>query len=182
MTISKIIKIPAFSSLWDLVWEPMMNRPNYESFPLLLYLEWLLLGTVALMEILLPFQLSWSLLVRMLAIALFGAMSFILPIGSVLKKSLYTALEFGLIFLLASQDNLSPRSIFLLSLVLVLRNCVVFRQTGQWIVLSLALIFFGTLFLSRPIAPPAYHHHSVELAVKFCIDVCADFSICFIIS
>ncbi|XZO03673.1 MAG: sensor histidine kinase [Microcoleus sp.] len=153
MTISKIIKIPAFSSLWDLVWEPMMNRPNYESFPLLLYLEWLLLGTVALMEILLPFQLSWSLLVRMLTIALFGAMSFILPIGSALKKSLYTALEFGLIFLLASQDNLSPRSIFLLSLVLVLRNCVVFRQTGQWIVLSLALIFFGTLFLSRPIAP-----------------------------
>ena len=151
MSFSKIRKIPTLSSLWDLVLEPTIDRPNYKSFPLLLYLEWLLLGTVALMEILLPFQLSWSLLVRVLAIALFGAMSFMLPTGAALTKCLYTALEFGLIFLLAIHDNLSPRSIFLLSLVLVLRNCVMFRQTGQWIVLSLALIFFGALFLSRPI-------------------------------
>lgn len=133
------------------IWNSAMGRPTYQSFRLLLYLEWLLLGTVVVMELLLPFQLSWSLLLRVLTIAAFGLMSFRLPTSGRVAKWLYTTLEVGLILLLASQDNLSIRSIFLLSLVLVMRNCLVFRQTGQWIVLGLTLLLFGTLFLTRPI-------------------------------
>lgn len=147
----KIEKMWLVSLLQRSIWNSTMGRPTYQSFRLLLYLEWLLLGTVVVMELLLPFQLSWSLLLRVLVIAAFGLMSFRLPTGGRVTKWLYTALEFGLILLLASQDNLSTRSVFLLSLVLVMRNCLVFRQTGQWIILGLTLLLFGTLFLTRPI-------------------------------
>lgn len=147
---SKIEKMSASLRQFS-IWNSAMGRPTYQSFRLLLYLEWLLLGTVVVMELLLPFQLSWSLLLRMMMIAAFGLMGFRLPTGKWVAKSLYTALEFGLILLLASQDNLSIRSIFLLSLVVVMRNCLVFRPTGQWIVLGLILLLFGTLFLTRPI-------------------------------
>ncbi len=150
---SKIRKIAP--SLWrqSSIWNELMDHPTYHSLRLLLYLEWLLLGAVILMEVLMPFQLSWLLLLRVLSIAAFGLMSLRLPNQRLTTKLLYTAVEFGLIFLLATKENLSPRSLFLLSVVLIVRNSLIFRQFGQWIVLGLTLLFFSVLFLSRPIAP-----------------------------
>ncbi|BAY47525.1 integral membrane sensor signal transduction histidine kinase [Scytonema sp. HK-05] len=128
-----------------------MVRLTYPSFRLLLYLEWLLLATAVFMEVLLPFQLSWSLVLRVGAIAAFGLMSFTPPTSRLATKLFYTAVEFGLIWLAATLDGLSTRSVFLLCLVLVMRSCLIFKLSGQLVVLGLSLLSYGTLLLSKPI-------------------------------
>ncbi|MEH1873671.1 sensor histidine kinase [Nostoc sp.] len=130
-----------------------MVRLIYPSFRLLLYLEWLFLATAVFMEVLLPFKLSWSLLLRVVAIAIFSLMGLRLPMVRLKTKLLYTALEFGLIWLPAIQHSLSPRSVLLLCLVLVMRSCLIFKLSGQLVVLILSLLSHGTLLLSRPIEP-----------------------------
>ncbi|MEH2248123.1 sensor histidine kinase [Nostoc sp.] len=130
-----------------------MVRLTYPSFRLLLYLEWLLLATAMFMEVLLPFELSWSLLLRVVAIATFSLMGLRLPMVKLETKLLYTGLEFGLILLPTTQHSLSSRSVFLLCLVLVMRSCLIFKQSGQLLVLGLSLLTYGTLLLSRPIVP-----------------------------
>jgi signal transduction histidine kinase len=130
-----------------------MIRLTYPSFRLLLYLEWLLLATAALMEVLHPFQSLWSLLLRVGAIALFGAIGLRLPTVRLGRKVLFTALEFGLILLPIVHEGLSSRSSFLLFLVLLMRSCMIFRQPGQLIVLSLALLSYSSLLLLKPILP-----------------------------
>ena len=129
-----------------------MVRPTYQSFRLLFHLEWLLLVTAVFMEVLLPFQLSWALLLRVLTIVAFGGMSISLPTeGKLSKKILYTLLEFGLILLSATQDGLSTRSVFLLCLVLMMRSCLMFGRKGQFAVLGLSLFFYAVLLRSKPI-------------------------------
>jgi signal transduction histidine kinase len=124
---------------------------TYPSFRLLLYLEWLLLATALFMEVLLPFEFSWSLLVRVVAIATFSLMGLRLPMVKLETKLFYTALEFVLILLPTTQHSLSSRSVFLLCLVLVMRSCLIFKRSGQLLVLGLSLLTYGTLVLSRPI-------------------------------
>lgn len=136
-----------------LSWNSSMVRLTYPSFRLLLYLEWLLLATAMFMEVLLPFELSWSLLLRVVAIATFSLMGLRLPMVKLETKLLYTGLEFGLILLPTTQHSLSSRSVFLLCLVLVMRSCLIFKQSGQLLVLGLSLLTYGTLLLSRPIVP-----------------------------
>ncbi|MEG4446895.1 sensor histidine kinase [Microcoleus sp. AT9_B5] len=130
-----------------------MIRLTYPSFRLLLYLEWLLLATAALMEVLHPFQSLWSLLLRVGAIALFGAIGLRLPTVRLGRKVLFTALEFGLILLPIVREGLSSRSSFLLFLVLLMRSCLIFRQPGQVTVLGLALLSYSSLLLLKPILP-----------------------------
>ncbi|MEG4231679.1 sensor histidine kinase [Microcoleus sp. Pol11C3] len=130
-----------------------MIRLTYPSFRLLLYLEWLLLATAAFMEVLHPFQSLWSLLLRVGAIALFGAIGLRLPTVRLGRKVLFTALEFGLILLPIVHEGLSSRSSFLLFLVLLMRSCLIFRQPGQVTVLGLALLSYSSLLLLKPILP-----------------------------
>ncbi|MEG4090686.1 sensor histidine kinase [Microcoleus sp. Pol12B4] len=130
-----------------------MIRLTYPSFRLLLYLEWLLLATAALMEVLHPFQSLWSPLLRVGAIALFGAIGLRLPTVRLGRKVLFTALEFGLILLPIVREGLSSRSSFLLFLVLLMRSCLIFRQPGQVTVLGLALLSYSSLLLLKPILP-----------------------------
>ena len=150
---STIRSAPLLESLLLLMGKSSMIRLTYPSFRLLLYLEWLLLATAALMEVLHPFQSLWSLLLRVGAIALFGAIGLRLPTVRLRRKVLFTALEFGLILLPIVQEGLSSRSSFLLFLVLLMRSCLIFRQPGQVIVLSLALLSYSSLLLSKPILP-----------------------------
>ena len=130
-----------------------MVRPTYQSFRLLHRLEWLLVATAMVMEVLLPFQFSWASLFRVLTIVAFGAMGFSLPTSNLHSKLLYTALEFGLLWLPLLQGGLSTRSVFLLCLVLVMRSCLIFGRSGQLAALGLSLLCYGTLILSRPIVP-----------------------------
>jgi signal transduction histidine kinase len=134
-----------------LSWNSSMVLLTYPSFRLLLYLEWLLLATALFMEVLLPFEFSWSLLVRVVAIATFSLMGLRLPMVKLETKLFYTALEFVLILLPTTQHSLSSRSVFLLCLVLVMRSCLIFKRSGQLLVLGLSLLTYGTLVLSRPI-------------------------------
>ncbi|ACC80437.1 integral membrane sensor signal transduction histidine kinase [Nostoc punctiforme PCC 73102] len=134
-----------------LSWNSSMVLLTYPSFRLLLYLEWLLLATALFMEVLLPFEFSWSLLVRVVAIATFSLMGLRLPMVKLETKLFYTALEFVLILLPTTQHSLSSRSVFLLCLVLVMRSCLIFKRSGQLLVLGLSLLSYGTLVLSRPI-------------------------------
>ncbi|MBE9187519.1 sensor histidine kinase [Microcoleus sp. LEGE 07076] len=130
-----------------------MIRLTYPSFRLLLYLEWLLLATAGLIELLHQFQSLWSLMWRAGAIALFGFIGLRLPTVNLGKKVLFTALEFGLILLPIVQQGLSSRSSFLLFLVLLMRSCLIFRQPGQIAVLSLAMLSYTSLLLFKPILP-----------------------------
>lgn len=150
---TKIKKIPLISSLQPLMWRSSMIRLTYPSFRLLLSLEWLLLVTAALIEILLPFQLSWSLLLRVGAIGIFALLGLRLPTGKLATKLLYTALEFSLILLPVTNGNFSNRSVFLLCLVLLMRSCLIFGHLGQLAVLGLSLVSYGTILLSKPITP-----------------------------
>ncbi|PZV11131.1 MAG: sensor histidine kinase [Leptolyngbya sp.] len=130
-----------------------MVRLNDQSFRLLLNLEWLLLVTAVFMELLLPFHGSWAVLGRIIAIAIFGFMGLRLPTGKLPTKLIYTALEFSLILLPATQVGLSNRSVFLLCLVLVMRSCLIFKQLGQIAVLILSLVTYASLLLSKPMMP-----------------------------
>lgn len=150
---STIRSATLLESLQLLMGKSSMIRLTYPSFRLLLYLEWLLLATAGLMEVLHPFQSLWSLLLRVGAIALFGAIGLRLPTVRLRRKVLFTALEFGLILLPIVHEGLSSRSSFLLFLVLLMRSCMIFRQPGQVIVLSLALLSYSSLLLSKPILP-----------------------------
>jgi len=128
----------------------MPYLPN-PSFRLLLNLEWLLLSTAIVMETLLPFQLSWFVLGRVVAIALFGLLGLRLPMGKLKVKLMYAASCITLILLASLQDGLSPRSIFLLFLVLVTRSCLIFNKMGQFVTLAISLAIYATLLLSKPI-------------------------------
>jgi hypothetical protein len=150
---STIRSATLLESLQLLMGKSSMIRLTYPSFRLLLYLEWLLLATAGLMEVLHPFQSLWSLLLRVGAIALFGAIGLRLPTVRLGRKVLFTALEFGLILLPIVQEGLSSRSSFLLFLVLLMRSCLIFRQPGQVTVLGLALLSYSSLLLLKPILP-----------------------------
>ncbi len=134
-----------------------MARLTDQPFRLLLNLEWLLLATAVFMEVLLPFQPSWFMVGRVVAIALFGLLGLRLPTGKLRAKLLYTVVEFGLILLAATQDSLSNTasirsSIFLLCLVLVMRSCLLFRRFGQLAVLTLTLLTYSTLLFAKSLA------------------------------
>ncbi len=150
---SKIRSAPFNALLQPLMGKSSMIRLTYPSFRLLLYLEWLLLATAIVMEVLHLHQSPWSLLLRLSAIAVFGILGLRLPTVGMMPKVFFTGLEFGLILLPVIQEGLSSRSSFLLFLVLLLRSCLIFRQPGQVIVLGLSLLSYSLLLISRPIVP-----------------------------
>ena len=127
----------------------------HHSFKLLLYLEWLLLAIAALSEIRpQPFAQSsqFSLLI-VLSLVGFGAMGFRLPMGSLIYKVLYTALEFVLILLpiiLEQRFHFFP----LLCLIIVIRGCLIFQLLGRLVVAGLAFVsFLISLFFQVSIDP-----------------------------
>jgi signal transduction histidine kinase len=133
------------------IWNRSMARLTYQSFRLLLNLEWLLLATAVIIETLLPIQPSWSVLGRVTAIVIFGLMGLWLPQQNLAAKLLYTALGFGVILFAVLEDGLSNRSIFLLCLVLVIRSCLLFKRFGQLVVLVLSLLIYATPLLIKPV-------------------------------
>ncbi len=126
-------------------------RTTSQPFRLLLVLEWLLLGAGTLMELLLPFQFSWMLGCRVLAVGLFGVMGLRLPTGNLSVRWLYTAAECGLILVAVAGFGLSARSILVLWLVLVLRSCLLLDRAGQLFILGLGLTIYSTAILTKPI-------------------------------
>jgi signal transduction histidine kinase len=144
-----------------------MKSSNYPSFQLLLQLEWLLLATAAIMEIIMPLQWTWNLLPQVLAIFIFGLMGLQLPKEKLPKKILYTILEFALILLPATQGVLATRPIFLLCLIILMRGCLIFKRSGQLVIFSLSLLSYSYLLLSKPIITDKYRLPEVILDWRY---------------
>ncbi|HEY9693314.1 MAG TPA: sensor histidine kinase [Oculatellaceae cyanobacterium] len=126
------------------------------SFRLMLYLEWILLGITLLGEIRPePHRMSATTLpISILVVIVFGLMGLKLPTGKISNKLLYTGAEFGLLFLTFLLDS---RTIFfpLLGLIIVIRSCLIFPQSGRLTVAG--LVFFAVLlmlFQQMPLSPP----------------------------
>lgn len=144
------------------------------SFRLLLYLEWILLGITLLGAIrpaphheMDPGTLSLTLV----TLFTFGIMGFRLPTEKTRDKVLYTAIEFGLLFLTFLLDD---RTITfpLLGLIIVIRSCLIFDQANRVLVAGLVFITFLLMLFQkvpephrpRPIprfAPPESFAHTI---------------------
>lgn len=129
--------------------------PNH-SFRLILYLEWILLGLAFLLEIR-PDRFRIGAIDQILVTLIllgFGLMGLRLPTKNTRNKVLYTVLEFGLLgltFWLDRRTGFFP----LLGLIIAIRSCLIFQQTGRLIVT--ATVFIASLlmmFSSRPMPPP----------------------------
>jgi signal transduction histidine kinase len=131
----------------------------------MLYLEWILLGITLLGEIrpsrhgISPTTLSLS----MLTLMCFGLMGLKLPTEKTRDKVLYTGLEFGLLFLAFLLDS-RPDFFPLVSLIILIRSCLIFEQVGRLIVAGLVFIaFLVTLFLRS--APHRQRHGPIPESI-----------------
>ncbi|WP_242058412.1 sensor histidine kinase [Microcoleus sp. FACHB-SPT15] len=124
----------------------------------MLYLEWILLGITLLGEIR-PTRHGISpttLLLSILTLMCFGLMGLKLPTGSPRDKVLYTGLEFGLLFLAFLLDS-RPDFFPLVSLIILIRSCLIFEQVGRLIVAGLVFIAFLVTLFVRPAPRPPRH-------------------------
>lgn len=125
----------------------MADSTSHSSHPLpfLLYLEWILLGLIAIAELInLPrFQLPHSPLFNLVGLALFGAMGLWLPLRQQSAKLFYTAAEIALLVMLSFVGHV--RLFSLLYLVVVTRNCLIFQgQRWRWVTVSAFVLFLVT--------------------------------------
>ncbi len=118
----------------------MKTRLNTRShlLKLLLILEWILLGLVAIAQILVAnkFNAPTDLISNEIGILIFAVLGFAFPLAP-LHKLLYIIAEFALIFLLTLKGNISLFQ--LLFIVLVIRNCVMLEGRSRSVVTGIAL-------------------------------------------
>ncbi|MDB9312619.1 sensor histidine kinase [Spirulina sp. CS-785/01] len=133
-----------------------MNYLRFSSHPLkfLLYLEWSLLGLIAIAETLrfywfhLPrFPLAKFPYLSLGCLILFGVMGLLLPQKRITEKIAYTALEFFLVFMLTGTGFV--RLAALLYIVIVIRNCFIFQGHAKTTITGLAYLAFLTTQVQR---------------------------------
>jgi signal transduction histidine kinase len=127
-------------------------------FKLLLYLEWILLGLTTFKIFGLPFWFKPQLMngqdflvqteikpIEAIEVAsvllLFGALGLRLPTTRV-GKWIYTLLSFALIVTLGSLQGWGLDSISPLSIVMVMRGCLLFERRGRWLVAGLMWLVY----------------------------------------
>jgi signal transduction histidine kinase len=122
----------------------MSQRPNSQSslFHLLMTLEWVLLGSVAIAQIIVAIFTTVPnlLIVNLVGLGCFAALGRIQP-NRTLAKLMYTLAEFGLIFGLVIVGNIAVPAV--LFVVLVIRNCVLWE--GSYRVWVTIFAFFSCL-------------------------------------
>lgn len=128
--------------------------PNH-SFRLILYLEWILLS-ITLLGVIRPTRHAIHptvLIFSIIALISFGLMGLKLPTEKTRNKLLYTAGEFGLLFL---TFLIGQRTVFfpLLGLIMVIRGCLMFQQLGRQIVAG--LVFGASLVMLFKQTPPPH--------------------------
>jgi signal transduction histidine kinase len=130
------------------------KRTNHP-FRLLLYVEWVLLSMTVIAEV--PWEsvlsfITWSLppspsqkipfawQITFICIIIFGLLGLRLPKSSNKQKWLYTALEFGLIYL---ADWLGGWSrLYAPYLVIIIRSCIIFDNSKRYIVAVIAIVSY----------------------------------------
>jgi signal transduction histidine kinase len=122
-------------------------RVDNHPFPLLLYLEWILLGLAFLTE-LLPVNplIESSYVLTVTTILIFWGMGFYIPIQGKKIKILYAAIE---MVILAINSIGNTRLFSLLLIVLCIRSCLMFGLVGRVSVGLLACIFFVITIYQR---------------------------------
>jgi len=128
--------------------------------PFLLYLEWILLGIIAIIEFLrFPFpHLPRFPLLNLLGLAVFGVMGLRLPTQKSVKV-IYTGVEIGLVLLVSLVGKL--RMLPLMLIILVIRNCFIFERQSRLIITGFAFV----LFLMREI--DRFQSRSLRLRPSF---------------
>lgn len=109
--------------------------------PFLLYLEWILLAIIAIIEFLrFPFpHLPRFPLLNLIGLAVFGLMGLRLPTHKSVKV-IYTGVEIGLILLVSLVGKL--RMLPLMLIILVIRNCFIFERQSRFIITGFAFVLF----------------------------------------
>jgi signal transduction histidine kinase len=115
------------------------SQPCSSLLRLLMILEWVLLGIVAIAQIAVHWDdpMPIQILSNGAGLGLFAALGRIVP-NSKTAKVIHTILEFGLIFSLAFWGKIPLPSI--LFIVVVIRNCILLKGTSSVIVTSLAFL------------------------------------------
>ncbi|MFM7427470.1 MAG: sensor histidine kinase [Elainella sp.] len=133
--------------------QPQPIRVANYPFPALLYLEWGLLAVVLVSQLLPnPFRDTGPLLRlgAFLSTTGLGLMGLRLPQGSLRTRLAYTALQMGLLLLVSWWGGLRGLRLFpLLSVVLIIRHCLMFRLPGRVITSALLYGLFLGLLLTR---------------------------------
>jgi signal transduction histidine kinase len=142
-------------------------------FPLLFYLEWILLG-IALLAVFSTFRihphpphtrssLEFSLVIfklgALLATVTLGAIGLRLPFGSSFLQTIYISVGFALSWLVVLLAGKAERVFPALLLIVVIRACVLFPWSGRLIVAIFAYTSFisvlvMSLFRVRPLGVP----------------------------
>jgi len=114
-------------------------NPRSPLLQILLTLEWILLGLVAITQILVTtkFNIPTDIVFNEIGLLIFAVLGVAFPIAP-LHKLGYIIAEFALIFLLTLKGNISLFQ--LLFIVLVIRNCVMLEGRSQSLVTGLALL------------------------------------------
>jgi signal transduction histidine kinase len=117
-------------------------QPPSQSFRLLPYLEWILLGLITLNVLLTAavYPAPEFSVFAVLSIAAFGAIGFHSPTRS-LSKLVYTSLEFAIILIPNLLDSRIP-PVSLLGLIAVIRSCQMYALPGRLTVAGLTLLVF----------------------------------------
>jgi signal transduction histidine kinase len=117
-------------------------NPRSPLLQLLLTLEWILLGLVAITQILVTAKLNipTDIVFNEIGLLIFAVLGIAFPIAP-LHKLVYIIAEFALIFLLTLKGNISLFQ--LLFIVLVIRNCVMLEGQSRSLVTGIA--FFSVL-------------------------------------
>ncbi|BBC25942.1 sensor histidine kinase [Pseudanabaena sp. ABRG5-3] len=113
-------------------------NPRSPLLQLLLTLEWILLGLVAITQILVTTKLNipTDIVFNEIGLLIFAVLGIAFPIAP-LHKLVYIIAEFALIFLLTIKGNISLFQ--LLFIVLVIRNCVMLEGRSRSLVTGIAL-------------------------------------------
>jgi signal transduction histidine kinase len=135
----------------------------------LLYLEWILLAIIGFSEVLAHPVLRFPKLplLNLVCLALFLGMGLRLPSNKFLSKAIYTSLEIWLILLssIVGFISLFP----FLYVILIIRNCFIFRRQMRLIVTGIAFLLFllTTLYRTKnfPLSLPRATPYRLESLV-----------------
>ncbi len=121
------------------------QRPH--PFPLLLHLEWIVLGVVIVDILFGPTSYSPSYrFFLFILVAFLGVQGLFIPAPTQWLKYPYTAAS---LLLLALMSDSSPRSIFAPTIVVVMRSCLMFRVWGRLAVILLTSPFIWLVVEKR---------------------------------
>ena len=118
----------------------------------LLYLEWILLGIIIFSEVIaFSFNISSilprNIFLNILFLLIFGIIGLKIPSHNNFYKILYTVLEFGLIIIASFAGGILL--VGLLYIILIARNCLMFRSISRYILNGLAIVLSLVTQLQR---------------------------------